>query len=155
MTSKREQCYKRRIAELETQLKERDQRIATLEKQVAELENQIGAIDNRLEKHAALAKELKDLKAAIKASVTKKDDMVAAARAKISDEQAKQLILARFLETLLKEYEIRLNAYVTELVKAVESLHNKYAVTAEQIVKSRDKATKELDNFLKELGYVA
>ena len=37
MTSKREQFYKRPIAELEAQLKQRDQRIATLEKQVTEL----------------------------------------------------------------------------------------------------------------------
>ncbi len=37
MTAKREQFYKRRIAELEAQLKQRDQRIAALEKQVAEL----------------------------------------------------------------------------------------------------------------------
>ncbi len=37
MTSKREQFYKRRIAELEAQLKQRDQRIAALEKQVAKL----------------------------------------------------------------------------------------------------------------------
>ncbi len=37
MTSKREQFYKRRIAELEAQLKQRDHRIAALEKQVAEL----------------------------------------------------------------------------------------------------------------------
>ncbi len=37
MTSKREQFYKRRIAELEAQLKQRDERIAALEKQVAEL----------------------------------------------------------------------------------------------------------------------
>ena len=37
MTSKREQFYKQRIAELEAQLKLRDERISTLEKQVAEL----------------------------------------------------------------------------------------------------------------------
>ncbi len=37
MTSKREKFYKRRIAELEAQLKQRDERIATLQKQVAEL----------------------------------------------------------------------------------------------------------------------
>jgi len=37
LTSKREQFYKRCIAELEAQLKQRDQRIATLEKQVTEL----------------------------------------------------------------------------------------------------------------------
>ncbi len=37
MASKREQFYKRRIAELEARLKQRDERIATLQKQVAEL----------------------------------------------------------------------------------------------------------------------
>ena len=37
MTSKKEQSYIRRIAELEKQLKQRDERIAALEKQVAEL----------------------------------------------------------------------------------------------------------------------
>jgi len=37
LASKKEQFYKRRIAELEAQLKQRDQRIAALEKQVAEL----------------------------------------------------------------------------------------------------------------------
>ena len=37
MTSKTEQFYIRHIAELEEQLKQRDERIAVLEKQVAEL----------------------------------------------------------------------------------------------------------------------
>ncbi|MFQ6036933.1 MAG: DUF6444 domain-containing protein [Sedimentisphaerales bacterium] len=37
MTSTREQFYKRRIAELEAQLRQRNERIATLEKQVAKL----------------------------------------------------------------------------------------------------------------------
>jgi len=37
LTSQKEQFYIQRIAELEAQLRERDQRIATLEKQVAEL----------------------------------------------------------------------------------------------------------------------
>ena len=36
VTSTREQFYKRRIAELEAQLRQRDERIAALEKQVAE-----------------------------------------------------------------------------------------------------------------------
>ena len=37
MTSEKEQFYIQRISELEAQLKQRDERIATLEKQVAEL----------------------------------------------------------------------------------------------------------------------
>jgi len=36
VTSTREQFYKRRIAELEAQLRQRDERIAALEKQAAE-----------------------------------------------------------------------------------------------------------------------
>ena len=37
MTSKKEKSYIQRIAELEAQLKQRDERIAFLEKQIAEL----------------------------------------------------------------------------------------------------------------------
>jgi len=37
LTSKKDQFYIQRIAELEEQLKQRDERIAALEKQVAEL----------------------------------------------------------------------------------------------------------------------
>jgi type I restriction enzyme M protein len=35
----------------------------------------------------------------------------------------------------------------------LESLHDKYAVTAEDIEKRRDAATTKLKGFLKELGY--
>lgn len=44
MTSAREQFYKRRIAELKAQLKQRDERIAALEKQVAELTDKIAKL---------------------------------------------------------------------------------------------------------------
>jgi len=109
----------------------------------------------RLAKHKACQDELKELKAGIKATEAKKDQMVEAARAKITPEEAKELILERFLKTLLTEYDVRLKAYVTELIKAAENLHNKYAVTAETIANDRDEATRALDGFLKELGYVA
>ncbi len=110
---------------------------------------------SRLAKHKACQDELKALKAGIKATEAEKDALVAAARAKITPDEAKDLILARFLKTLLAEYDVRLKAYVTGLMKAVENLHNKYAVTAETIANDRDDATKALDVFLKELGYVA
>jgi phage shock protein A len=38
----REQAYQRRIAELEAQLRQRDERIAALERQVAQLAQKIG-----------------------------------------------------------------------------------------------------------------
>ncbi|KZC98793.1 class I SAM-dependent DNA methyltransferase [Thalassospira xiamenensis] len=110
---------------------------------------------NRLARHKACQDELKELKAGIKALDAKKNEMVERAREKITAEEAKTLILDRFLTTILAEYEVRLRAYVTELVKAVENLHDKYAMTAEQIVSERDAATNQLNNFLEELGYVA
>lgn len=110
---------------------------------------------SRLAKHKARQDELKALKTGIKATEAEKDALVAAARAKITPDEAKELILARFLKTLLAEYDVRLKAYVTGLIKAVENLHNKYAVTAETIANDRDDATKALGDFLKELGYVA
>ncbi len=119
------------------------------------LVTKLDSYQSRLAKHKACQDELKELKAGIKATEAKKDDMVEAARARIVPEEAKELILERFLKTLLAEYEVRLKAYVTELIKAVENLHNKYAVTAKTIAKERDDATRSLDGFLKELGYVA
>ena len=50
MTSKKEQFYIRRIAELEAQLKRRDERIAELEKQVAELMEQVGKLTDKVVK---------------------------------------------------------------------------------------------------------
>ena len=58
MTSKREQFYKRRIAELEAQLKQRDERIAALEKQVAEL---LKANEALVKKNAELAEKVAKL----------------------------------------------------------------------------------------------
>lgn len=58
MTSRKEQFYIRRIAELEAQLRERDQRIATLEKQVAEL---LKANEALVKKNAELAEKVAKL----------------------------------------------------------------------------------------------
>ena len=113
----------------------------------------LNAYADRLARHKACQDELKGLKAGIKASEAKKDEMVDAARAKISQEEAKELILERFLQTFVAEYELRLRAYVTGLIKAIENLHDKYAVTAEDIIRDRDAATEQLNTSLKELGY--
>ncbi len=55
VTSTCEQIYKRRIAELEAQLRQRNERIATLEKQVAEL---VKANEALVKKNAELAEQV-------------------------------------------------------------------------------------------------
>ncbi|MCW5769290.1 MAG: N-6 DNA methylase [Phycisphaeraceae bacterium] len=124
-----------------------------LDKEMAELEKKIAAIDQRLEAHAKLEEELKTLRANIRAGEKKKDELIAAARAKITPDQAKMLILARLRKVLGEQFDGYLRQHQRSLVAAVENLHDKYAVTAQFILEERDREAKKLDEFLVELGY--
>ena len=113
----------------------------------------IQAIDQQLECHAALDAELKKLKANIREVEKQKDEMIAAARAKITEDQAKTLILERFRNFLNEQFDGYLRQYQRSFIAAVENLWQKYAVTTKQILAARDREAAQLDAFLKELGY--
>ena len=113
----------------------------------------IQAIDQQLERHAALDAELKKLKANIREVEKQKDEMIAAARAKITEDEAKTLILERFRNLLNEQFAGYLRQYQRSFIAAVENLWQKYAVTTKQILAERDREAAQLDAFLKELGY--
>lgn len=110
-------------------------------------------IDAELARHVKLETELKTLKANIRQVEKKKDDLVAAARAKISEEEAKQLILERFGRLLTEQFDGYLRQYQRAFIDAIENLWDKYAVTTKQILAERDREADQLNSFLKELGY--
>lgn len=139
--------------ELKFAKKENPARAAELEQQIESLTASIADIDAKLEQHTALEKELKDLKAGLKEAEKKKDDLVQAAREKITAEEAKALIEARFKQQLEKGFDQYLRQLLSHLVKAVENLQGKYAVTVKDILAERDQQAALLDGFLKELGY--
>ena len=116
-------------------------------------EKRIEEIDQQLEKHSALEAELKTLKANIREVEKKKEELVETARQKISEEEAKELILERFKKALVEQFEGYLKAHQRAFVAGVENLWAKYAVTAKQIIAERDKEAAQLNAFLKELGY--
>jgi type I restriction enzyme M protein len=113
----------------------------------------IEQIDADLSQHNELDKELKTLKANIRQTEKKKDELVEAAREKITSEEAQTLILERFDRLLHDEFDGYLRAYQRNLIAAVENLHNKYAVTAKEILAERDEQAQQLNQFLAELGY--
>ena len=113
----------------------------------------IQAIDQQLERHAALDAELKKLKAHIREVEKQKDEMIAAARAKISEDEAKTLILERFRNLLNEQFDGYLRQYQRSFIAAVENLWQKYAVTTKQILAERDREAAQLNAFLQELGY--
>jgi type I restriction enzyme M protein len=116
-------------------------------------EKRIEEIDKQLERHSALEGELKKLKANIREADKQKDELVAAARAKITEEEAKVLILERFHRLLAEQFDGYVRQYQRAFIAAVENLWHKYAVTTKQILAGRDREAAQLNAFLKELGY--
>jgi type I restriction enzyme M protein len=110
-------------------------------------------IEAKLTRHKALEDEAKQLKADIRATEKKRDELVTAARAKIDTDEAKRVILERLHRILRGTYERFLRAHQRAFLKALENLHAKYAVTATEIEQQRDAATAKLKGFLEELGY--
>ncbi|MFT5083973.1 MAG: type I restriction enzyme M protein, partial [Lentisphaeria bacterium] len=122
----------------------------------ADIENRnqaIANIDKQLESHSGLEQALKNLKAVLKDTEKKRDDLVEAAREKITPEEAKALIEARFRQELEADVQAYIRAFTTDIIKCVENLHDKYAVTVKQILAERDQQVELLDGYMRELGY--
>jgi type I restriction enzyme M protein len=110
-------------------------------------------IEAQLARHKALEDEAKALKAAIKSTAAKKDELVEQARLKIGNDEARQVIVERLGQVLFAHYRSYLRADQRACVAAIEKLWGKYAVTAKQIEAERDSAAAELKKYLVELGY--
>jgi len=117
------------------------------------LEQEADSLDAKLARHKALEDEAKQLKADLKAADRKLGELVAAAREKIDAKEARRLILDRLHRLLLQTYNTYLRADQRACIAALENLHDKYAVTAEEIERKRDEAERKLKGFLRELGY--
>tara|TARA_E500000318_G_scaffold112056_1_gene133739 strand:+ start:4386 stop:7118 length:2733 start_codon:yes stop_codon:yes gene_type:complete len=146
----------KRILELAAKLNHQSEYSASLSDAIAQgkLAYQLAqSITKALEQHKLLEDEVKTLKAAIKAIEGKRDELVASARAKISKDEARVVIVERLRKTLMQAYAAYLRADQRACVKAIENLWSKYAVTAKSIEADRDAASTQLQAFLVELGY--
>lgn len=110
-------------------------------------------VESKLAAHKALEDEAKSLKALIKTTEKNKDELVEKARLKISNDQARQVIVERLGKQLFDSYRQYLRADQRACIAAIENLWSKYAITAKQIEAERDQAAAELQAFLQELGY--
>jgi type I restriction enzyme M protein len=129
---------------------------AELEKKEEEeksLNRQKESIDTKLAKHTKLELELKECKATIKRIKDQKDELVEKAREKITPEEAKKLILARWKNTLQQTVMDYVNRYERDFITELENRFVKYQHTLTGILNQRDEAAKQLSNFLVELGY--
>ena len=116
-------------------------------------ENEAAAIEAKLARHKSLEDEAKQLKAELRATEKKQEELVAAARVKIGSEEACKVIVERLRRLLVETYESYLRADRRVCLAILENLHAKYAVTAKEIEDRRDAAATKLNTFLVDLGY--
>ena len=123
------------------------------EKEQTTVETKKKAIETKLARHTELTNELKTCKATVAEIKLKKEALVEKAREKITPEEAKALILERWKDTLHATVMDYVNRYERELIGELENRYTKYCNTLTSILDGREKAAKQLDHFLMELGY--
>lgn len=118
-----------------------------------EYQEKVSQIEAQLKRHKVLEDEAKELKKVIKAIENKRDELVLSAREKISQDEARVVIVARLKKLLLNTYNRYLRTEQRACIADIENLWVKYAITAKEMESQRDKASKQLHDFLMELGY--
>ena len=145
-----------RIIELATQANHESEYIVQITEAIKQGQlafERAQSINKSLERHKVLEDEVKALKATIKAIEGKRDELVESARAKISNDEARTVIIERLRQVLMNTYQAYLRADQRACIKAIENLWSKYAVTAKTIEDARDEASEKLQAFMVELGY--
>ena len=134
-------------AEVDSELRQCNANLNAVEAQIQEKEDGIA-------KHVALEEELKDCRKKIREIAQSKELLADKAREQISDDDARRLITARWLRTLHDTIAVYLEAHARQLQQGIELLYDKYTVTLTTLIAERQRATEQLDAYLKELGYV-
>jgi type I restriction enzyme M protein len=92
--------------------------------------------------------------ATLEARLAKTDALFATIGGKLTDEEAKTLILKKLHDLATHELNRYLNAAKRQLIQAVENLWDKYAVSSRALEAERTATLSALDGFLHGLGYL-
>lgn len=136
-----------------TAVSQLQQEIAQLQTQITPLTEAIETAEAGIQRHVDLENEVKTCSADIRAFDLIKESQVEQAREQITPEEAKPLIMKRWLIDLHRTINSYLEVHTRHLQQAVEELHDKYTVTLTDILTERETFTSELNQFLEELGY--
>ena len=110
-------------------------------------------IEEKLSRHTEYETKLRGAKKIIKEIKDRKGKLVEKAREKITPDQARDLILARWKGILNTTIMAYVADYRREFLSRIENLWEKYTTTINEILAEREKAGETLNRFLGELGY--
>jgi len=107
-----------------------------------------------LEKIEIKNKELKNQNKELKLINQNLENKVTQKRNALTEQEAKELLLEKFYETMKQYLEKYLNAEKKNLTKIFENLWDKYKVSLNDLKTQRDLEVKKLEEFLEKLGYM-
>lgn len=90
----------------------------------------------------------------MEAKVKKTDEVLVSIDGKLTEEQAKELILKKLFDLINVELTRYLNTEKRTLTQSIENLWDKYAVSKTEMEAGRIETLNQLDVFLKDLGYL-
>jgi type I restriction enzyme M protein len=142
--------------ELKLQLKRlgADEFKAESQQLLRQVESQLATLDESRKEEKKQITALQKDKAALEARLDKTDAIFAGIGGKLTDEEAKTLILKKLHDLATQELNRYLNAAKRSLVQSVENLWDKYAVSSRALESERNKTLLALDGFLNGLGYL-
>jgi len=148
-----DRVLKREIKELKQKMKEYSPHNPSQIEHNRKLERLLSEKQAELDKISAKQDELKQIKKQIKQKNAELLGRLKAAVDTISEEEAKKMVLRKlndFAQNVLDSY---LMAQKQRIAAYFENLWDKYGVNNRAMEEERDRHAKELDTYLKELGY--
>ena len=151
---KRISAYKKsKDSNAQYEIEQLEREINSKKSEMAPYQNIVDELNAKIKTHTDLEEELKECRKTIKAITQRKDKLVEEAREKITDEEAEELIVARWNITLHSIVDAYIEEFARNLQLDIEHIYEKYTVTLKDILSDRDKVTADLNKYLKELGY--
>jgi len=117
------------------------------EAELEKMQDLLKRIESKEKEIKTLRKNMTELEKQIEQKVRDK-------RKTITEEEAKEIILDKFLSDAITHLLKYLNAEKKEAIKIFENFWDKYKKSLSELIKERDEEVRKLNEFLKGLGYV-
>ena len=121
---------------------------------IRQVETQLADLDPGKKSDKRKVTALNQDKTALKARLDKTDAILTAIGGRLTEAQARELILKKLYALVANELNRYLNAEKRRLIAVVENLWDKYAVSSRELEARRAETLKTLEGFLNGLGYL-
>lgn len=121
---------------------------------IKQVEKQVTKLDPNNKDEKKKINALNKDRATLQRRIANTDAVLEVVGGQLSSNEAKRIILGKLYDIASAELRRYLNVEKRQLIRGVENLWDKYAVSSKEMEQSRQQTLEKLDGFLKGLGYL-